>query len=171
MFFNNAFGMKFRVIKGYKGTRDILLALERGEVMGICASHDPLTRRSQFKEGKLRILLQAAMKKDPSIDAPLPTKYLKDESQRKALALFLARRDLGRPFLAPPGVPKERVQALRRAFDATMKDKAFLAQAKKRRFAIDPTTGEELTKIIADLYATPKEAVRLTAKALGRKVK
>lgn len=168
MFFANAFGMKIRVIKGYKGTREILLAAERGEVMGMCSNYDPLTRQSMYKRGKLRILFQAALKKDKDIDAPLPTKFIKTDAQRKAFSFFLARMELGRPFVAPPGVPGDRVQALRRAFDATMKDPAFLADARKRHFNVVAMTGEELTAIIRRLYQTPKDAVRLTAKALGR---
>jgi len=169
MFFANALGMKIKVIKGYKGTRDILLAVEQGEVMGVCSNYDPLTRQTMYKAGKLRILFQGALQKDEKIDAPVPTKFIKTESQRKAFSFFLARTDLGRPFVAPPGVSKERIQALRRAFDATMKDPGFLADAKKQRFNVVARTGEELTAIIERLYQTPEDAVRLTAKALGRK--
>ena len=168
MFFANALGMKIKIIKGYKGTRDILLAAERGEVMGVCSNHDPLTRQSMYREGKLRVLLQAATKRDKDIDAPLPTKFITSESQRKAFSFFLARTELGRPFVAPPGVPKERIQTLRRAFDATMKDPDFIADAKKQRFNVVAMTGEELTAIIEQLYKTPEDAVQLTASALGR---
>jgi tripartite-type tricarboxylate transporter receptor subunit TctC len=170
MFFANALGMKIKVIKGYKGTRDILLAAERGEVMGVCANHDPLTRQSMYRDGKLRILLQAALKPDRRIDAPTPARFITNESLRKAFSFFLARAELGRPFVAPPDVPRERIQALRRAFDATMKDPEFLGDARKQRLNVVAMTGEELTEIVERLYETPKDALQLTAKALGRKM-
>jgi tripartite-type tricarboxylate transporter receptor subunit TctC len=161
-------GMKIRVIQGYKGTADILLAAERGEVMGMCSSYEPLTRQSMYKAGKLRILFQAALTPRRNIDAPVPTKFITNESQRLATAFVIAREELGRPFLAPPDVPQERVLALRRAFDATMKDPEFIADTKKQRFNIEATTGEELSAIVTRIHRTPKEVVSLTAKALGR---
>lgn len=168
LFFANALGMKIKIITGYKGTVDILLAVERGEVMGMCSTYDPLTRQSIYKEGKIRILFQASLKRDKDIDAPLPTKFITNELQRMALAFFLAREDLGRPFVAPPDVPPERIRALRRAFDATMKDSEFIADAKRQRFNVVSISGEELTSIIERMYQTPKEVVRFTAAALGR---
>jgi tripartite-type tricarboxylate transporter receptor subunit TctC len=168
MFFANLIGMKFKIIKGYNGTREILLAVERGEVMGMCSDHDPLTQQPLFREGKLRILFQAAMTKDAQIDAPVPTPLITTDAQRKAMELFLARQDLGRPFVAPPRIVAERVQALRRAFDATMKDPGFLADAKKQKFNVVAVTGEILAATIAKIYQTAPDAVRLTAKALGR---
>jgi tripartite-type tricarboxylate transporter receptor subunit TctC len=168
MFFAKALGMKIKVIQGYKGTADILLAIERGEVMGMCSSYEPLTRHSIYRQGKIRILFQAALKKNPDIDAPLPTDFIKNDTQRQALAFFLTREEVGRPFIAPPGVPAERVQALRRALDAIMTDSGFVAEAKKRKFNIVATTGEELFGIIKQIYQTPKSVVRLTEAAIGR---
>jgi tripartite-type tricarboxylate transporter receptor subunit TctC len=166
-FFANMFGMKIKVIQGYKGTSDILLAVERGEVMGMCSSHDPLTRQSTYKEGKLRILFQAALIADKGIDAPVPTQFIINESQRQALAFVVAREEIGRPFFAPPDIPQDRLQALRRAFDATMKDPGFIADAQKQSFNIVATTGEELSEIISRIHKTPPEVIRLAAKALG----
>jgi len=168
-FFANALGMKIKVVQGYKGTADILLAVERGEVMGMCSSYDPLTRQSIYKAGKLRILFQASLTKDKDIDAPVPTQFITNESQRMALGFLTAREELGRPFIAPPGVPTERIQALRRAFDATMKDSAFIADAKNQNFNIVALTGEELAALMERIYQTPKEVVALTAAVLGQK--
>ncbi len=159
--------MKFRIIQGYKGTADILLAVERGEVMGMCSDYDPLTRQSLFKEGKLNILFQAGVTKDPHIDAPLPSEFITSETQRSALAFFVSREELGRPFIAPPNVPKERIEALRRAFDATITDGGFIADAKKQRFNVVAMTGEELTALMKRIYDTPTDIVRLTAAALA----
>ena len=166
-FLAKALGMKFRIIQGYKGTADILLAVERGEVMGMCSDYDPLTRQSLFKEGKLNILFQVGVTKDPHIDAPLPSEFITSETQRSALAFFVSREELGRPFIAPPNVPKERIEALRRAFDATITDGGFIAEAKKQRFNVVAMTGEELTALMKRIYDTPTDIVRLTAAALA----
>jgi len=166
-FFANMFGMKIKVIQGYKGTSDILLAAERGEVMGMCSSYDPLTRQSMFKAGKLRVLFQATLTPDKAIDAPAPTSFITNETQRQALEFVVAREDIGRPFFTPPNIPQDRLQALRRAFDATMKDAGFLTDAKKQNFNIVASTGEQLSEIIARIYKTPPDVVRLAAKALG----
>ena len=167
VFLAKALGMKLRIIQGYKGTADILLAMERGEVVGMCSDYDPLTHQSMFKDGKLRILFQAAVRKDPHIDAPLPNEFITSESQRSAFAFFVSREELGRPFIAPPDVPKERIDALRRAFDATMADSSFIAAAERQRFNIVAMTGEELTALIERIYQTPEEVVRFTSAALG----
>jgi len=166
-FFANMLGMKIRVIPGYKGTSDILLAIERGEVMGMCSAYDPLTRQSLYQAGKLRILFQAAATPGKNIDAPVPVSFITSEEQRKADEFIVARETIGRPFFAPPDIPGERLHALRRAFDATMKDRAFLTDAERQNFNVVASTGEELSAIIAHIYQTPPEVIRLAAKALG----
>lgn len=167
LFLTKALGMKFRIVQGYKGTADILLAVERGEVMGMCSDYGPLTHQSLFQDGKLRILLQVAVEKDARIAAPLPSAFVTTETQRKALAFFVSRDEIGWPFIAPPDVPKERIQTLQRAFEATMTDPAFVADTAKRRFDIAAMTGEQLTALVDHIYQTPKDVVRFTAAALG----
>lgn len=166
-FLSKALGMKFRIVEGYKGTADILLAVERGEVMGMCSVYGPLTHQSMFQDGKLRVLLQVAVEKDPRIDAPLPGAFITTETQREAIAFFVSRDTIGWPFIAPPDVPKERIAALQRAFDATMTDPGFVADAAKLRFDIAARTGEQLTALVGRIYQTPKDVVRFTAAALG----
>ena len=167
-FLANLAHMKFKVIKGYKGTRDIMLAIERGEVGGICASFDSTARSPLYKEGKLRVLFQAAVAKDPHVpDAPLPSAFVTDPADRQALELFLARVEVGRPFVAPPGVPADRVAALRKAFMETMTDPAFVAETKKQGLRINAISGERLTETIANIYKTPKDVVARTAAALN----
>jgi len=168
-FFANMFGMRIKVIQGYKGTSDILLAVERGEVMGMCSSFDPLTQQPVYKAGKLRVLFQAALTPNKQIDAPVPTSFLTNETQRQALEFVVAREDIGRPFFAPPDIPPDRLQALRRAFDGTMQDVDFLADAKRQRFNVVASTGEDLSEIIARIHKTPPEVIRLAAKALGHR--
>jgi tripartite-type tricarboxylate transporter receptor subunit TctC len=168
-FFANLLGMKIRVIPGYTGTSDILLAVERGEVAGMCSAFVPLSQQSLYRAGKLRILFQAAATPNRDIDAPAPVSFITSEQQRKAVEFVVAREDVGRPFFAPPDIPGERLLALRRAFDATMKDPGFLADAKKQNFNIVASTGEELSAIMARIYQTPPEVIDLAAKALGYK--
>ncbi len=167
-FLAHALGMNIKIIPGYNSTADIVLAMERNEVMGICATYDPLTQQPMFKAGDLRVLFQVALRKSPAIDAPALDGYVVNETQRSALEFFLSREELGRPFVAPPAVPAERVQALRRAFDATMSDGDFVQEVRKRRFQLVPATGEELAAVIERSYRTPSEVVRLTRQALGR---
>jgi tripartite-type tricarboxylate transporter receptor subunit TctC len=99
---------------------------------------------------------------------PLALELAKSETERRALELFLARVALGRPFVAPPDVPAERVQELRRAFLATMKDPDFVEETKKQRLAVDPIPGDRLAQVIADIYKTPKDVVTRVAETLGR---
>ena len=160
-------GMKIRVIPGYKGTSDILLAIERGEVMGMCSAYDPLTRQSLYQAGKLRILFQAAATPGKNIDAPVPVSFITSEEQRKAVEFIVARETIGRPFFAPPDIPGERLHALRRAFDATMKDEAFAAEAEKIGFAVDPLTGEQVQAAVAVLADTPADVVARVRAALS----
>jgi tripartite-type tricarboxylate transporter receptor subunit TctC len=163
-------GMKFRTIKGYPGSNEIVLAMERNEVHGICVAYESLARQRLATEGRLNILFQAALEKDASIpgDIPLALELAKSEDERKALELFLARVALGRPFVAPPGLPPERAEALRAAFLATMKDPEFIDEAKKLRLTVDPIPGEKLAQVIADIYKTPKDVVKRVADTLGR---
>jgi tripartite-type tricarboxylate transporter receptor subunit TctC len=163
-------GMKFRTIKGYPGSNEIVLAMERNEVHGICVAYESLARQRLATEGRLNILFQAALEKDASIpgDIPLALELAKSEDERKALELFLARVALGRPFVAPPGLPPERAEALRRAFLATMKDPEFVEETKKLRLAVDPIPGDKLAQVIAEIYKTPKDVVKRVAETLGR---
>ena len=163
-------GMKFRTIKGYPGSNEIVLAMERGEVHGICVAYESLARQRLATEGRLNILFQAALEKDASIpgNIPLALELAKSEDERKALELFLARVALGRPFVAPPGLPPERAEALRAAFMATMKDPEFVEETKKLRLMVDPIPGDKLAQVIADIYKTPKDVVKRVAETLGR---
>jgi tripartite-type tricarboxylate transporter receptor subunit TctC len=167
-FLAHALGMNIKLIQGYNSTADIVLAVERNEVMGLCSTYDPLTQQPMFKAGELRVLLQITMKPADGLDAPTLASYVTNDDQRAAIEFFLSREDLGRPFAAGPDVPAERVNALRRAFDATMQDHDFIDDAKKRGFKVVPTTGEELTAILERTYRAPKEVVQLTIDALGR---
>jgi tripartite-type tricarboxylate transporter receptor subunit TctC len=168
-FLSALLGMKFRLVKGYQGSHEIQLAMERGEVQGICLAYDSLSRGNLARTGRINVLLQAALDPDPRIkDAPMVLEAARSAEDRKALELFFARAAMGRPFVAPPGVPEDRLAAIRQAFDATLRDPAFLEDAKKQSLNVVPITGRQMLDIVANAYGTPSEIVRRTLQALGR---
>jgi tripartite-type tricarboxylate transporter receptor subunit TctC len=165
----NLLGMKIKIIKGYKGSQDIMLAIERRELDGICLGTETVRRTSQYQGGKFRIVLQMATEPDPVLgDLPLVTEFAKSPEDRAALDLIFARVDVGRPFVAPPGVPPERVAALRKAFTATMNDKDFQKDIAEVKFEINAITGEQLEGLIRKAYATPPAVVARTAGLLSQ---
>src|SRR5215203_5346724 len=156
------FGWKFKVITGYEATPKIHLAMERGEVHGTWANWSTLKAISEqwIKEKKIRILAQWALRKHPELpDVPLILDQAKTEEQKQSLDLALARLEFGRPFFMPPNVPAERLNAIRRAFDATMKDPEYLAEADKLKIEVDAMTGEEIAKMLEQMARTPPEVV------------
>ena len=171
---NNVLGTKFKLITGYPGGSTQQLAMERGEVEGRCGwswSSVVTTRGYWLKEGKLRILLQAALTGHPELDkmgVPKVMDLAKSERDKQVLKLVFARQTMGRPFLAPPGVPEDRVAALRKAFDAMLKDKAFLAAADKAKMEIEPVNGKDVADLIADVYKSPPDIAQAAADATAR---
>lgn len=166
------FGWKFKVITGYEATPKIHLAMERGEVYGTWANWSTLKAISEqwIKDKKIRILAQWSLRKHPELpDVPLILDQAKTEEQKQALNLALARLEFGRPFFMPPNVPVERVNAIRRAFDAAMKDPELLAEAEKLKIEIDPLTGEQVAALITDIYKTPPETVARVREAMAPK--
>jgi tripartite-type tricarboxylate transporter receptor subunit TctC len=166
------FGMKFKVITGYEATPKIHLAMERGEVHGTWANWSTLKAiaGNWLDEKKVRILAQWALKKNPEIpDVPMFLDVAKTETDRQALMLALGRLEFGRPFFMPPNVPPARVAAVRRAFDAVMKDKAFLEEADKLKIEVDPLTGEQVAALVEQLYKTPPETVARVRAAMEHK--
>ncbi len=166
----NLFGAKLKLVKGYPGTIDLFLALERGEVEGACGvSWRPILtqHRDWIANKKINILVEVALEGDPSLgETPLITKFVRDPQQVKTLSLLIATQAMARPFLAPPGVPEDRRQALRHAFDDTMKDPLFLADAEKAALYVYPMAGDQIDVLLKDLYATPKELTARAAKAI-----
>jgi tripartite-type tricarboxylate transporter receptor subunit TctC len=166
----NLFGAKLKLVKGYPGTSDLFLALERGEVEGACGvSWRPILTQHHdwIANKKINILVEVALEGDPSLgETPLITKFVRDPQQVKTLSLLIATQAMARPFLAPPGVPEDRRQALRRAFDDTMKDPLFLADAEKAALYVYPMAGDQIDVLLKDLYATPKELTARAAKAI-----
>jgi tripartite-type tricarboxylate transporter receptor subunit TctC len=169
---DSLFGAKLRQVRGYPGGNDVILALERGEVQGRCNwswSSIISTRPDWVKTKKINILLQFAEERLPELpDVPLVTDLVKTEHQRQVLDLALSLQTMARPFAAPPGVPVERVAALRQAFMQTAADPAFLAEAKAEQLDISAVSGARIQEMLARIAMTPKEAIReLRDAALG----
>jgi tripartite-type tricarboxylate transporter receptor subunit TctC len=161
---NAIFGTKFKIVTGYGGTPQIHLAMERGEIEGNGASAYTTIKALNsdwIKDKKIKIIAQWALRPDPELPGvPSILDLAKNDADKAALLLVLARLDFGRPFFVPPNVPADRVAALRKAFDDTMKDPAFLAEAEKLKLEIDPLNGVQMTKLVADVLATPKDVVQ-----------
>ncbi len=169
MLANSLFGFKFKVVTGYQSTPKIHLAMERGEVHGTIANWSTLKaiNSNWIAEKKIRILAQWALKKNPELgDVPFFFDLAKTDAERAALRMMLARLEYGRPFFLPPNVPAARVDALRRAFDATMKDPAYLAEADKLKIEVDPLTGEQVAALVEQVSRTPAETVARVRSAM-----
>ena len=164
------FGMKANLISSYPGTSELSLALERGEIDGRCGwswTSIKSDRSQWIAEGKLNILVQLALSKAPDLpDVPLILDMAKTETDRRILQLVFSRQTMGRPFVAPPGIPVERRDALRRAFDETMKDADFLRDANKRAIEISPVSGAEIDILLKALYQTPEDVLQAARKAV-----
>ncbi len=161
---NVLLGTKFKIITGYPGGTDINLAMQRGEV-AIRGQNSWSSWKSQhmdwIKAKEITILVQIGLTKDKELpEVPLLMDLATAPDDRAALKLLSAPTAIGRPIFTTPGVPQERVEALRAAFNATMKDPAFLAAAAKANMDLNPVSGEELQRIVAELFATPPSAVQ-----------
>ncbi|MFT5539421.1 MAG: tripartite-type tricarboxylate transporter receptor subunit TctC [Alphaproteobacteria bacterium] len=163
MLANAILGTKFKIIAGYKGTKGIGLAMERGEVQGNAGttwSSIKTQHTDWLKQKKIRVFVQYGRTRHPELpDVPLMIDLAKSEADRQALNLSFARQDFARPYVAPPALPAARIKALRSAFNATMVDQAFLKDAAKRRIEIAPLKAEEMIALIKNIYATPPEVV------------
>jgi tripartite-type tricarboxylate transporter receptor subunit TctC len=172
MLVNAMFGYKFKVIKGYEATPKIHLAMERGEVHGTLANWSTLKaiNLNWVTDKKIRILVQWALQKSPELpDVPLIFDFAKNEDDRQTLRFAVARLEYGRPFFLPPNTPPDRVQALRRAFDATIKDPAYRAEAERIKIEVDPLTGEQVAELVAQVTRTPPALVERVRRAVEAK--
>jgi tripartite-type tricarboxylate transporter receptor subunit TctC len=166
------FDLKFKVVTGYKSTSDINLAMERGEVHGTLANWSTVKTLNlkQYEDKLIRILVVWGAREHPELRGiPLISSLATTPEQKQALQLAQARLEFGRPFFMPPNVPAERVNAIRRAFDATMKDQEYLAEADRLKLEIDPMTGEDIAKMLGEIAKTPDDVVaRVRAAYEGR---
>ena len=170
---NGVLGTKMRIVSGYPGGNDVVLAMERGEVKGRCGwswSSVMSTHRVWLDEKKMTVLAQLALQKHPDLpDVPLIIDLAKTDEQKQILKLIFARQVMGRPYLAPPGIPADRAAVLRQAFLDTMTDKDFLADAEKAQLEITPVDGAGIQKLVTEVYQTPPEVAKKAAELLNVK--
>jgi tripartite-type tricarboxylate transporter receptor subunit TctC len=172
LLYKNVFDAKIRLVSGYHGTSPLVLAMERGEVDGLCGlSWSTIKSRhlNWFKEKKINVLVQAALKKEPDLaDVPLVIDLTRSAEQRQIIKLFVASQETARPFAAPPDIPADRKAALIAAFEKTMKDPEFLADAQRLNVDINPLDAKTIDNLLAELYATPTNVIEKAAQAVTK---
>ena len=160
---NKLTGTKFKVVLGYHGSTEILLAMERGEVEGFCGigwTFLKLRKADWLKDKKINILYQMSLEKHPELPhVPAIIDYARTPDDRKVFEFLFAPQEMGRPFFAPPAVPAERVKALRDAFARTFKDAAFLAEAEKMGVEVQHVGGEQIQALVERIYASPPDVI------------
>jgi tripartite-type tricarboxylate transporter receptor subunit TctC len=166
------FNLPFRIVDGYPGSNEIILAMERHEVDGRCGwSWASLLSRnaSLLSDKEIDITLQIALKKDKALqDIPLVIDLTEDPLKKAALKLIISRQTIARPFAAPPGIPADRAQLLRQAFDATMKDPEFLGDARTLSLDIDPIGGADVEALLKEIYTSPRDVVDLASRLIQK---
>ena len=161
-------GMKFKIVSGFPSSADVFLAMELGEVDGICESLDSIKSRRPdwIATRKVNVLFQGGAEPNPTVDAPFVVDLGKTEEQKTAIRFLYAGQGIGRPFVAPPNLPADKLKILRDAFDKTMKDPDFIADAKAQKFEVDPRDGAYLEALIRSIYATPKPIIDKISKLI-----
>jgi tripartite-type tricarboxylate transporter receptor subunit TctC len=164
---NALLGTKFKLVSGFPASSDVFLAMERHEVDGICESLDSVIgkRPDWISSGKVNILFQGGAEPNPEVKAPSIID-LAAADQKSDIRFLYAGQGIGRPFAAPPNMPADRTKAMRDAFDATMADPEFVAEARKLQLDVKARDGAYLSKLINDIYATPKPIVEKIAKLI-----
>jgi len=155
-------GMKFKIVGGFRSSADVFLAMERGEVEGFCESLDSVRNRRPdwIPSGTVAVLFQGGAAPHPDLKGvPFIPDLARTPEERQIIEFLYAGQGIGRPFVAPPQLAPERLKALRDAFDATMTDPDFVAEANKSGLAIAPISGTQLTTLVAKIYATPKPII------------
>jgi tripartite-type tricarboxylate transporter receptor subunit TctC len=163
---NGVLGTKLKLVSGYKGSAGLRLAAERNEIEGFCGvGYDAL--KPVIADGRLNVLVQLTSQRIAELpNIPTVFEFARNEEQRQILQLTFIWGDIARPIAAPPGTPDDRVAILRRAFEETVRDPAFLADAKKSSLGIDPVSGERIAVIIRDVYRTPRAIIDKAAAVL-----
>jgi len=170
---NQIIGTKFKIIEGYKGNPELSMAAERGEIMGrtgwfvsgMLASHG-----KQIADGHIRVLVQLASEKHPALpNVPLITDFVKDPAQRAQIEFSLSWLEAGRPFVAPPNVPADRVKILRESFMKVVGSPEFIEEAQKMSLDVSPMSGEEVQALVNRIYATPSDVIRPVKEIMAAK--
>ena len=167
---NALLGTKFKIVAGYDPGSGLTLALESGETEGVCGlswSTMKAARPHWIKDNKLNVIVQLGLAKLPELpDVPSALDLVGDPVKKQVLELILIRQEIGRPVAAPPGVPADRMEVLRRAFDDTMKDPEFLAEAAKAQLEIEPLNARAIDMLLANAFATPRAIVAQAAQLI-----
>ena len=172
---NNVLGAKFKLVMGYPGSREITLAMERGEVQGVCGigwTGIEQLYPEWFAKGTIKPLVQLSVKGHRDLHArkvPTTLEFARNDDERGVMELIYSQGVFGRPYVLPPGVPMDRVTALRKAFMSTLADPRVLAEAKKMNFDVEPMSGEDMQALITRLYATTPGVVERARQALTAK--
>jgi tripartite-type tricarboxylate transporter receptor subunit TctC len=172
---NEFLGTKFKIVRGYKGSREMVLAVERAEADGLCgyAYTSLKTQKPDWIDGtNANLIVQFGIGPDPELDklgVPKIWNFIKTDEAKQIFELLIAQQEFGRPFVMPPGTPADKVKAMREAFAKTMKDPEFLAEAKKQKIDIEYGSGEEVQQLVERVYKTPKAVVDRMAKAMTPK--
>jgi tripartite-type tricarboxylate transporter receptor subunit TctC len=160
---NKLTGTKFKVVLGYPGSTELLIAMERGETQGFCGigwTFVKLRKGDWLRDKKINILFQMALNKHPEIlNVPAIIDHARTADDRKVFEFLFAPQEMGRPFFAPPDVPADRLAALRRAFELTLKDPQFLADAEKMGVEVQHVGGAAIQALLEKIYASPKEVI------------
>jgi tripartite-type tricarboxylate transporter receptor subunit TctC len=172
LFMKNVFGAKVKLVSGYRGTNDIFLAIERGELDGACgiswgtiASLHP----DWIRDKKINVIVQAGLRKHPDLsDVPILTEAIRDQEQEQMLKLMLTPLALSRPFAAPPDIPADRKQALISGFAQAASDPQLKTEGGRMNMDIDFVPAEAIQKLLAEAYATPKALLAKTANAISK---
>jgi tripartite-type tricarboxylate transporter receptor subunit TctC len=172
LLYKNVFDAKIKLVSGYHGTAPLILAMERGETEGLCGlSWNTIKSRHPqwIKDRTVNVLVQAALKKEDDLpNVPLVLDLTKTEEQRQIIKLFVASQETARPFAAPPGIPADRKAALIAAFERTVKDPEFLAEAQRLNLDVNPLSAKTIDDLLAELYATPKSVIEKAAQAIAK---
>jgi hypothetical protein len=160
---NELLGTRFKVVSGYDPAGGLTMAVESGEAEGICGlswSTMKASRPDWIAGKKLNVIVQMSMETLPELNhVPSALDLVTDNARKRVLELILIRQETGRPFATSPGSPADRLDALRKAFDATMKDPEFISDAAKNQMEIDPLTGVEIEALLQKAYASPPEVI------------
>jgi len=159
---NDLLGYKFKIVAGFRSSVEVFLAMERGEVEGICESLDSVNQRKPdwIPNKVINVLLQAGAESRPELKGvPNVLTLARNDEEKQVLEYLYAGQDIGRPFVAPPDLPPERLKMLRDAFAATMKDPEFVSDVQRSKLDLEPLDGEHLASLIAKIYATPRPII------------
>jgi tripartite-type tricarboxylate transporter receptor subunit TctC len=167
---NALIGTKFKIVSGYKGTADVNLAMEREEVqgMGDWSWSNVKSRKSDYlRDGKIRVLMQVSLQKLPDLpNVSSALDYVKNDTDRKVMELFLAQKQMARPVVAPPDIPVDRLATLQKAFDDMIKDAQFREDGDKAKLELDPTSSDAVKKIVALVAVTPEPIAKRLGEAI-----